>query len=303
MKSIVAAFDIETGEETVLFETDRHLEAPNWTPDGAALIVNGGGRLYRLPLAEPALEEIDTGFADSCNNDHGISPDGTMLVISDASVTRESCIYTLPLGGGTPERITQAIPSYWHGWSPDGQTLAYVGRRTGAFQVFTCPAEGGAEIQLTEDFDHCDGPDYTPDGKWIWFNGERAGSVQLWRIRPDGSDLQQMTADERVNWFPHPSPGSTRLEAEPPEGGKVDRSESDGTSCVNAGCSDGRHIVYLAYEAGTKGHPAEKTVQLRLLPSEGGSPRVLTKLFGGQGTLNVPSWAPDGKRFAFVRYG
>ncbi|WP_460084337.1 TolB family protein [Roseibium sp. LAB1] len=274
MKSIVAAIDIETGTETVLYEADRHLEAPNWTPDGEALIVNGGGRLYRLPIDHPELLEIGTGFASTLNNDHGLSPDGSMLAVSDGTETGASCIYTLPVTGGVPRRITLQTPSYWHGWSPDGETLAYVGKRPetdDTFQVFTIGVDGGDERQITHEFDHCDGPDYTPDGKWIWFNGERSGSVQLWRVRPDGSDLQQMTQDERVNWFPHPSP-------------------------------DGRTIAYLAYEAGTAGHPANKMVELRLMSADGGPPHTLKSLFGGQGTLNVPSWAPDSKRFAYVRY-
>jgi len=272
--SIVAAYDIETGLETVLFETDRHLEAPNWMPDGRALIVNGGGRLYRLPLDNPALQQIGTGFADRINNDHGLSPDGTHLAISDASRTEASCIYIVPVDGGTPVSVTPDVPSYWHGWSPEGERLAYVGKRPrtgGTFQVFTCRLDGSDERQLTSDFDHCDGPDYTPDGHWIWFNGERDGAVDLWRMRADGGKLEQMTFDERVNWFPHPSP-------------------------------DGRHVVYLAYEPGTTGHPANRPVQLRLMPAEGGTPRVLMTLHGGQGTLNVPSWAPDSRRFAFVRY-
>ncbi|MCV0426445.1 MAG: hypothetical protein K5905_13305 [Roseibium sp.] len=279
MKTIVATMDIETGEETVIFTSEHHLEAPNWTPDGKMLLVNGEGRLYRLSFSEPVLQVIDTGFADRLNNDHGISPDGTLLVISDASRTDESCIYTVPVNGGAPQRVTDNVPSYWHGWSPDGSTLAYVARRPeteGTFQVFTCPVSGESENQITENFDHCDGPDFTPDGAWIWFNGERrdgkgGSSVQLWRMRPDGANLQQMTRDKRVNWFPHPSP-------------------------------DGRFIAYLAYEAGTRGHPANRNVELRLMPAEGGSPRVLLSLFGGQGTINVPSWAPDSRRFAYVRY-
>lgn len=274
MKSIVATIDIETGAETVVFQSDLHLEAPNWTLDDTALLVNGNGRLFRIDLKAPSLQEIDTGFAKKLNNDHGISPDGTRLAISDSTLTEESCIYTLPIGGGDPQRVTDKVPSYWHGWSPDGQRLAYVGKRpetSGKFQVFTCPVTGGSEFQVTHGFDHCDGPDYTCDGQWIWFNGERAGSVQLWRVKPDGTDLEQMTEDDRVNWFPHPSP-------------------------------DGRHIAYLAYEPGTQGHPADRTVELRLLPAEGGTPKRLATVFGGQGTLNVPSWAPDSKHFAYVRY-
>lgn len=271
MTSELAIFDLGTGSVRTVLRTPHLIEAPNWSPDGRALVINGNGRLYRIDPADPEMVEIDTGFARDCNNDHGISPDGGMLVISDSTEAGASRVYTLPITGGTPTLVTEKAPSYWHGWSPDGRTLAYVGRRGGTFEVYTCPVEGGAEFQVTRGFDHCDGPDYTPDGRWIWFNGERNGQVDLWRVRPDGSDLEKMTEDERVNWFPHPSP-------------------------------DGRHVLYLAYEAGVKGHPRGEDVELRLMPSRGGAARALLSLFGGQGTINVPCWAPDGQHFAFVRF-
>jgi Tol biopolymer transport system component len=271
MRSHLAVFRIDNGSLETVLTTSRHIEAPNWCLDDAALIVNGAGRLYRVPLANPELQEIDTGFANRINNDHGVSPDGKSLVVSDATESGASCLYTLPVSGGAPKRVTELTPSYWHGWSPDGATLAYVGKRGTSFQVYTCPAGGGAERQLTADFDHCDGPDYTPDGRWIWFNGEKSGAVDLWRMRPDGSDLERMTSDAEVNWFPHPSP-------------------------------DGQCVLYLAYRRGTRGHPAMQSVELRTIPVNGGEPTTLLRLTGGQGTINVPCWAPDGRRFAFVQY-
>jgi Tol biopolymer transport system component len=271
MKSEIAIFELASETVATVLKTADLVEAPNWTPDGAALVVKRNGRLYRVDLADPDFIEIDTGFARNVNNDHGISPDGATLAISDSTESGSSEIYTLPFAGGTPTRVTEQAPAYWHGWSPDGRTLAYVAKRGDTFQVYTCPVGGGAEFQVTRGFDHCDGPDYTPDGKWIWFNGETSGAVDLWRVRPDGSDIQKMTDDQRVNWFPHPSP-------------------------------DGQHVLYLAYEPGVTGHPRDKHVELRLLPAAGGEPRVLLGLFGGQGTINVPCWAPDGQRFAFVRY-
>lgn len=273
MKSELCIFELGSGAISTVLRTDRLIEAPNWTPDGAALIVNGDGRLFRVALNGPAEKtEIDTGFAVRLNNDHGISPDGRTLVISDSTEDGASCIYTLPASGGEPKRITAEVPSYWHGWSPDGATLAYVAKRGGrGFDIYTCPAGGGGETRLTSGFEHCDGPDYTPDGQWIWFNGQQDGRMQLWRTRPDGGDPERMTDDERVNWFPHPSP-------------------------------DGRHILYLAYENGVAGHPRDHEVELRLMSSSGGTPRVLLALFGGQGTINVPCWSPDAARFAFVRF-
>lgn len=269
MRYRLAIHHLDSGETETVLETERLIEAPNWHPDGDALIVNSEGRLYRVALAEPALAEIDTGFARACNNDHGISPDGRHIVISDSTRTEGSCIYILPSIGGPPRRVTQATPSYWHGWSPDGDTLAFTGKRDGVFDIFTIPAVGGDERRLTEGFEHTDGPDYTPDGQWIWFNGQRDGVMDLWRIRPDGSDLERMTDDDRANWFPHPSP-------------------------------DGAYVLYLAYAAGVEGHPRAQDVELRLMPCEGGEARCLRRLHGGQGTINVPCWAPAARRFAFV---
>ncbi|MDP5085986.1 MAG: hypothetical protein NWQ23_11240 [Yoonia sp.] len=270
MISELCIFDLGLDAVEVVLRHEGHIEAPNWHRDGY-LIVNGGGRLFRVPLNAPDLVPIDTGFAVNCNNDHGISPCGQQLVISDKSEFGKSCIYTLPVAGGVPRKVTEKLPSYWHGWAPDGTTLAYVGRRDGPFALYTCPVAGGAETAVVSDFDHVDGPDYSPDGAWIWFNGEREGKVELWRVRTDGSGLAQMTDDPLVNWFPHPSP-------------------------------DGEWVLYLAYPEGTTGHPGGLDVSLRVMPMAGGSPRTLCHLHGGQGTINVPCWAPDSRRFAFMRY-
>ena len=241
------------------------------------LVVNSGGLLYRVPLETPCLEVIDTGFAVKLNNDHCFSPDGRMLAISDKTRTECSCIYSLPFDGcaavGDPSRVTDHVPSWMHGWSPDGQSICYAAARGDKRKIslYTMHLAHRYERCVTEDFDHIDGPDFSADGQWIWFNGERQGVVEIWRIRLDGCDLQQMTSDDFVNWFPHPSP-----------------------------C--GRHVVYLSYPSGTVGHPGGIDVTLRLMSQAGGEPRVIVKLHGGQGTMNVPCWAADGSAFAFVRY-
>ncbi len=273
MNTRLNIFDLDSGRATEVLRHDGLIEAPNWAPCGTYLLVNGQGRLFRVPLDAPELIEVDTGFATGLNNDHGISPDGALIAISDKTETGKSCIYTLPSGGGTPTRVTENIPSYWHGWSPDGASHAYAAFRNNICDVYTCPAGGGRETRLTSGFDHTDGPDYSPDGQWIWFNGARDGSMDLWRMRINGKDLQRMTADDTINWFPHPSP-------------------------------DGAHVLYLAYApcsiATPQEHPAEKQVTLRLLAAAGGKPIVLSEIFGGQGSINVPCWAPDGKHFAYV---
>ncbi|MGE3310957.1 MAG: TolB family protein [Limisphaerales bacterium] len=270
--STLETVPLASKDRRVVWTTTNHIEAPNWTRDGSALLVNGRGLLYRVPLAggEPAV--IDTGFATRCNNDHGISPDGTTLVISDQSQgDRKSRIYTLPLSGGTPRRITDLAPSYWHGWSPDGKTLAYCAERGGEYDIYAIPVAGGAETRLTTAKGLDDGPDYSPDGRWIYFNSDRDGSMQIWRMRVDGSGQEAVTGDDFNNWFPHPSP-------------------------------DGKWLVFLSYEKDVKGHPENKDVTLRVMPLNGGKIEVLAKLFGGQGTINVPSWSPDSRRVALVSY-
>lgn len=269
MKSEICLHHLDGPTRLVLAQEGR-IEAPNWSPDGTYLLVNSEGRLYRLPLDAPRLIPVDTGFATRLNNDHGIAPDGQSYMFCDKVETGKSCIYRIPSAGGAPERITENIPSWWHGWSPDGAEIAYTAVRNGEFTVAVCPATGGSERCLVSGFDHVDGPDFTRDG-WIWFNAERNQTSDLWRIRADGSDLQQMTDDHRVNWFPHPSPS-------------------------------GQIIVYLAYPEGTEGHPADLSVELRCIDPEGGPTRAIASFTGGQGTINVPSWSPDGKAFAYIRY-
>ena len=270
--STLETISIASTDRRVVAVVPRHIEAPNWTPDGSSLIFNGGGRLYRIPVTGGQPTEIDTDFAIRCNNDHGISPDGSTIVISDQSqAPHQSIIYTLPVSGGVPSRITEGYPSYWHGWSPDGKTLAYCAQRDGHYGIFTIPVTGGKEVRLTTATNLDDGPDYSHDGHFIYFNSDRTGKMQIWRIDADGQNLIQITNDAFNNWFAHPSP-------------------------------DGKWLVILSYGADVAGHPADKDVQLRLMSLESGELNTIAKLFGGQGTINVPSWSPDSKQVAFVSY-
>lgn len=278
--SRLVVIDSVTGEQATVFEADEIIEAPNWTPDGEALIFNAGGELWRIDAeGKTAPQRIDTGRLRDLNNDHVLSPDGrTVYVSSD-----DGHLYALPVIGGEPVRVSNVHDTpfhyYLHGISPDGATLAYVavegageGRR---INLFTIPSAGGPDTRLSDIEKPNDGPEYSPDGAWIYFNSERAseqpGHAQIFRMRPDGSDIEQLTSDARVNWFPHISP-------------------------------DGHAMVYLSYPEGTLGHPADKQVILRLLHPDGGELRDLTAFFGGQGTINVNSWAPDSRRLAFVSY-
>jgi len=277
--SLLEILDLRTGRRQVVLSSAQPFEAPNWTPDGSALIYNtsgrseGRGRLHRFDLATRQSTAIDTGFANRNNNDHVLSFDGAMIGISDQSTSDgRSTIFTLPAQGGTPRRITARTPSYLHGWSPDGKHLVYTGGRNDEFDIYRMAADGsGEETRLTDVKGLDDGPEYAPDGKHIYFNSTRSGAMQIWRMKPDGKDPEPVTSDGYNNWFPHLSP-------------------------------DGRQIAFLSFsrDVDPSDHPYYKQVTIRLMPIEGGPPRVVAYVYGGQGTMNVPSWSPDGAMLAFV---
>jgi hypothetical protein len=263
---------ISSTDRRVVHVTQGRIEAPNWLKDGATLLFNRGGRICRIGASGGGPAAFDTGFATRCNNDHGLSPDGKTLAISDQSQgDHRSRIYTLPITGGTPRLITPNGPSYWHGWSPDGKTLAFCGERDGEFDIYAIPATGGPETRLTSAPGLDDGPEFSPDGKHIYFNSVRTGTMQIWRMQTGGSAQEQITDDEFNNWFPHPSP-------------------------------DGRSMVFLSYEKDVTGHPENKDVTIRLMNLANRRITPLAHLFGGQGTINVPCWSPDGRKIAFVSY-
>ena len=276
--SFIQTLNIETGKIDTVLSTKEHFEAPNWHP-GNYLILNSKGKIYTLELSSKKLAELNTGSANECNNDHSISPDKKWLVVShnDRKDTSrkayKSAVYILPVTGGQPKRITPEVPSFWHGWSPDGKTLAYCAERNGNYDIYTISVEGGVEKRLTSTEGLDDGPDYSSDGKYIYFNSYRSGHMQIWRMQADGTNPEQLTFDENSNWFAHPSPNN-------------------------------KWIVYIAYTSDEKqNHLFGKNVKLRLMNLENKNIRDITPVFyGGQGTINVPSWSPDSKKIAFVSY-
>jgi len=278
LESELVLLNVRSGKEKVILREKRHFEAPNWSRDGKYLIVNANGKLERVSLNGKKLDIIDTGFADRCNNDHGLTFDGRWLIISHNvpgvnTAKGGSRIFMLPVKGGIPRLITDNYPSYWHGVSPDNRWITYCAMRNDEWDVYKADVFTDEEVRLTDAEGLDDGPEYSYDGQWIYFNSHRTGRMHVYRMRPDGSKQTQLTFDNYDNWFPHPSP-------------------------------DNKSIAYIAYIEDQQGkHPFGKEVKLRLLNVETQEARDLTPVFyGGQGTFNVHSWSPDGNRVAFVRY-
>lgn len=265
--------DVESGNREIIYTSPISIQAPNWTPDGKTLIYNSEGLIYTFDLKNRQPKVLNTGEVKNNNNDHVLSFDGTMLGLSSGvAALGGSIIYTVPVTGGNPKQITPKGPSYLHGWSPDGKYLIFTGERDKEFDIYRVPSQGGKEERLTTAQGLDDGSEYTPDGEWIYFNSSRTGSMRVWRMKADGSGQEAVTDDKFHDWFPHISP-------------------------------DGKWIVFLSFlkeEVEADDHPFYKHVYLRLMPIGGGEPKVIAYIYGGQGTINTPSWSPDSKKVAFI---
>jgi len=271
-------YDLPTGTARQVLQTrDVLLEAPNWTSDG--LLLNGAGGLWKLTF-DGMLQPVPLDGLPVLNNDHVLDPDGRHIYLS----ANDWHIYRAPLLGGAAQRVTggSGIPGlmhFLHGVSPDGRSLAFIGLEPegenwwAKASVFTMSVDGTDYRRLTDGASPADGSEYSPDGDWIYFNTEQFdGHAQIARMRTDGSSVEQLTFDDQVNWFPHLSP-------------------------------DGRRAVYLAFPPGTSGHPEDLVVDLRVVDlPDWGSATTVVRLPGGQGTINVNSWAPDSSAFAYVSY-
>jgi TolB protein len=274
--SLLEVMDVTTGKREIVSSSKGSIQAPNWAPNGKTLIYNESGKLYNFDLSTKSTSILNTDFANKNNNDHVLSFDGKQMGIShhDKENKGNSVVYTLPSNGGTPKKITNLSPSYFHGWSPNSKFLLFTGERNGDFDIYKISAKGGKEMQLTNTKGLDDGSEYSSDGKHIYFCSTRTGKMQVWRMNPDGGNQTQITFDEMNNWFPHVSP-------------------------------DNKWLAFISFSKDLPAdqHPFYQRIYLRMIPIEGGKPKVISYVYGGQGTMNVPSWSPDSKKIAFVSNG
>ena len=287
LRSRIFIYDTKDGTSRLVYTADSIWEAPNWSPDGRYLIVNSGGAIYKLLLkadgtATPEKLRIPANY--ECNNDKALSPDGRRLAFS-ATVNhgKGSQVFLADADGSNVRLMAEETPSYFHGWSPDNQSLAFVAQRggSGQYDVYRVPAAGGTEERLNFDPHQDDGPDYSPDGRWIYINSDRSGKEAIWRFPANGAGPKDAKAERVVNdsledWFPHISP-------------------------------DGMKMVYIGYPAGTPTHnPRDVAIEIKLVGIDhdkvAEAQKTIVRATGGQGSMNVNSWAPDSTRFAYVTY-
>jgi TolB protein len=282
LRSKLSIYDLSTRAVRPIYTADAVFEAPNWSPDGRSLLFNQDGQLFTIPADGGQPVAIDLKGLGRCNNDKGFSPDGKQIAFSSSGQAKGSQVFTVPSTGGEPKRIVPETPSYFHGYSPDGKYLAFVAQRNGNFDLFRVPAEGGQQEQLTTNAGYDDGPDYSPDGKWIYFNSNRSGKWAVWRMPASGAGkedvkAEQVTFDDVEDWFPHCSP-------------------------------DGKFLLFVSFPKGTETHNERMPgMELRMMPMPGAKvertpSRLLVNFFGGQGSINVNSWAPNSRQFAFVMF-
>jgi len=267
MRASLETYDLATQTTRTILQTDLLIEAPNWGPTG--FLVNADGRLYNVPFANPRLIPIDTGDLTRCNNDHLLTATEILFGCHRGNGAE---LFAMPLTGGPTRLISPEPPTWLHGLHPDGTTLTYCATRGDKTVIDIYTKTGDQpERRLTLGGAMCDGPDFSADGTNIYYNCDRTGPAQIWCMNADGTDQRQLFADDHVNWFPHPSPNGT-------------------------------HVLYLAYPPGTKNHPRDLPIALCLMDKTGQNRRRILEFTGGQGTINVPNWSPDGQHFAFIRY-
>lgn len=277
MHSSIEFLDVAKGEVTLLLSSNTRMSAPTWFPDGKTLLCNAHGRMHQFSMTDRMLKLVDTECLSETHCDYGLSPDGSQLALTNSYSCENARIYIRDMQTGEIRIIVNRSPAWFHGWSPDGRQLIYTCFRNGAWAIAQTRSDGTKPEQILLRSDAfssrwLDGPEFSPDGRYIWFSSDRTGTMQIWRRELETGINEQMTDGEDASFFPHPSP-------------------------------DGAHVCFLK-KKGVEGHwRQDGLAELWLLSLDGSAPRHLHTVYGGLGTLNLPSWSPTGEGFAYARYG
>jgi Tol biopolymer transport system component len=212
------------------------------------------------------------------------SPDGQSLICNaklEGDETHQ--VYTVRIDGSEVRRINDRGADACSFYFPDGKRLVWTSTRDltdlhpGSFsdpedyptgsELYTSDLEGGNVVRLTDNQLYEAEVSVSPDGEWILFTRDIDGELDLWRMRPDGSDEEQIT-----------------FTPEQQEGGSFY-------------LPDGETILYRAWlrsDQGVRGMP----MTIYTIKHDG---TEKTQITHESGTNWAPYPTPDGRSFAFVK--
>ena len=169
----------------------------------------------RLAAALLVLLALPAACDSSTAPDDGAAAVHDILVV--ARVRGFDELFAVPLAGGAPEPLFPAELNAHHpSPSPDGARIAFASYRSGGSDIYVADAAGGQPRNLMPSefpavhFD--DAPAWSPDGARIAFSSDRGGRRAIWTMRPDGSDMVQVTTSPAARDFePSWSPDGRRI--------------------------------------------------------------------------------------------
>ena len=214
-RDLLVMNDDGTNVHMVLESGGKVVAFPAWSPD-AKYIAFGIGAFFERPvepgqlaLIQPdgsGLRMLTDGKASS-----GLaswSPDGKRIVFRVLG-NGEQGLRVLNLDDDKVTTLTNEYDTF-PAWSPRGDLIAFCSFRGGDYDIYTMRPDGSEIRKLTDSHGNDAHPIWSPDGNWIVFSSSRKGFKDeamldewgpqpygdLFRMRADGSDVQQLTDDQ-----------------------------------------------------------------------------------------------------------
>lgn len=208
-----------------------------------------------------------------------VSPDGQTVAFDLLGD-----IYTMPISGGTPTRISEGLPYETQPrFSPDGKRIAFTSDRGGGDNIWIMNRDGSDKRQLTnESFRLLNQPSWSPDGQYIvakkhFTTGRSLGTGEVWMYHVSGGD--------GVLLVKRPSEQHQKELGEP------------------IFAPDGKHVYYTRNT--TPGpifeYAQDSNNQLFAIERYDLETGKIDSVIGGEGGAVRPTPSPDGKKIAYVR--